>query len=408
MKIVICGASAAGLSCLSTLIKQKKDIECTIISEEKIYPYSRCLLTYHLGREVTEKEIEITNPDFFPDNVKWIFGERIIKIDTNKKNVFTDKGNCFEYDKLLLALGAEAIKPPYMLQSDRIFNLRYLEDSVAIDRKLRNSAVVIGGGFVGIKTAYGLIRRGITPTLVMASHYPLSTTIDEETGLIVKDILSGMGIQIYTGADVKEVRQKNSILYLLLSNEKVLDCDVAIVGKGVKPRVKEIDNSGINIKTGILVDEFMQTSIKDIYAAGDCCETYDMVMEKRVINAIWPNAVEQGYYAALNMLNFKISYPGSIAMNSIKTDYFHLISAGNLKDGEAKFFTHYVKSKKQLRKIAIKNGQIVGCALLNDPDYAGVIVELIKNKKPVTDTFVDRVVKGSISPLEYYRKFQEV
>lgn len=405
MKIVICGASAAGLSCLSTLTKQKKDIECVIISEEKVYPYSRCLLTYHLGREITDKEIEISNPDLFPDNVKWVFGERVVKIDANKKMVVTDKGNGFEYDKLLLALGADAIKPPYMLQSDRIFNLRYLKDSIGIDRKLKNSAVVIGGGFVGIKTAYGLIKRGITPTLIMASNYPLSTTVDEETGLIVRDILLNVGVQIYTDTDVKEIKQKNSTLYLLLSNEKVVDCDVAIVGKGVKPRVKEIDNTGIDVKTGILVNEFMQTSIEDIYAAGDCCETFDIVREKREINAIWPNAVEQGYYAGMNMLDFSIPYPGSIAMNSIKTDSFHLISAGNLKDREAKFFTHYIKSKNQLRKISVKGDRIIGCAFLNDADCAGVIVELIKHKKPVSSAFVDKVVKGDISPVEYYRKF---
>lgn len=405
MKIIICGASAAGLSCLSTLINQKKDIECIIISEEKFYPYSRCLLTNHLGGEVTEKEMEISNPDLYPDNIKWVFGERVIKIDTTKQVVHTDKGNHFPYDKLLLAVGAEAIKPNYMSSSDKMFNLRFLKDSIAIEKKLRNSAVIVGGGFVGIKTAYGLIKRGIKPTLIMASNYPLSTTVDEDTGMIIKDILSNMGISIYTNTDIKEVKQKNGTLYLILTNEKILDCDVAIIGKGVIPRVKEIENSGIKINIGIIVDEFMQTSVENIYSAGDCCETFDVVRGKKVINAIWPNAVEQGYYAGMNMLGFNISYPGSIAMNSIKTSFFHLISAGNLKDKEAKFFTHYVKSKNQLRKIAIKNDTIIGCAFLNDPDYAGIIVELIKYRKPVTYDFVNKVVKGDISPVEYYRKF---
>jgi hypothetical protein len=85
MKIIICGASAAGLSCLSTLVNHSKDFECIVISEEKVYPYSRCLLTNLIGREITEKEMEISNPDLFPDNIKWVFGEKLTKIDTEKR-----------------------------------------------------------------------------------------------------------------------------------------------------------------------------------------------------------------------------------------------------------------------------------------------------------------------------------
>lgn len=405
MKIIICGASAAGLSCLKTLINHKKDIDCTIISEEKVYPYSRCLLTHYLGKEITEKEMEISNPDIFPDNVKWVFGEKLIKIDTNRQIIHTDKGSEFTYDKLLLAVGAEAIRPSYMSESDRIFNLRFLKDSIAIERKLKNTAVVVGGGFVGIKTVHGLIKRGIKPTLIVASNYPLSTALDEETGFIVKGILSDMGISIYSNTDIKEVKQKNGTLYLTLTNEKILDCDVAIIGKGVTPRIREILSSGIKVDKGIVVDEFMQTSIENIYSAGDCCETYDVVKGKKVVNAIWPNAVEQGYYAGINILGFKTPYSGSVSMNSIKTMFFHLITAGDLKDKSARIFSHYVKSKNQLRKIAVRDDCIIGCAFLNDSDYAGVIVELIKHKKPVRIDFVDKVVKGDISPLEYYRKF---
>ncbi|MCX7769628.1 MAG: FAD-dependent oxidoreductase [Proteobacteria bacterium] len=405
MKVIICGASAAGLSCLTTLINQNKSIDCTIISEEKVYPYSRCLLTNLLGKEISEKEMEISNPDLYPDNVKWVFGERLIKIDPKRQTIQTDRGSIFSYDKLLLAVGAEAIKPSYMLNCDRMFNLRFLRDSVSIDRKLKNSVLVVGGGFVGIKTAYGLIHRGIKPSLIMASNYPLSTTVDEETGMIIKDILQEMGITIYTNTDIGEVKQKNGTLYLTLTNDKILDCDVAIIGKGVTPRVKEIENSGIKINKGIVVDEFMQTSIENIYSAGDCCETYDIVKEVNTINAIWPNAVEQGYCAGMNMLGYKIPYPGSIAMNSVKTSHFHLISAGDLKDREGKLYSYYIKAKKQLRKIAIKNERIIGCAFLNDPNYAGVIVELIKNKKPVSDEFVRKVVNGEITPLDYYKKF---
>jgi len=405
MKIVICGVSAAGLSCLDNLYKIDRNIDCTLISEEPTYPYSRCLLTYYLAKELLLKEMEITNPDYYEDNIKWVFGERAIKIDTKNQVIITNNGNIFNYDKLLLATGAEAIKTSYMQNNDRIFNLRYLKEAQHIDKKLKSIALVVGGGFVGIKTAYGLVSRGIKTTLIIASSYPLSTTVDEETGNLIKDQLNKMGIDVFTETDIVETKVKNGSLISVLSNGRILTTDIAIVGKGVKPRCDLAKSSGIKVENGIIVDEHLRTSVENIYAAGDCCETYDIVRKKRVVNAIWPNAVEQGRYAALNMLGYDVSYPGSIAMNSIKTNTFHLISAGDLKVKDAKVFTNFSKSKNQYVKILVKDDKVVGCAFLNCYEYAGVVVELVKSGKEVSLQYVKEIVEGTISPLDIYRYF---
>jgi len=405
MKIVICGVSAAGLSCLDNLYKIDRNIDCTLISEEPFYPYSRCLLTYYLAKELLQKEMEIANPDVYEDNIKWVFGERVIKIDVKNQIIVTNNGNIFNYDKLLLATGAEAIKTSYMHNNDRIFNLRYLKDAQYIDKKLKSSALVVGGGFVGIKTAYGLMNRGIKTTLIIASSYPLSTTVDEETGNLVKHELDKMDVEVFTGTDIVETKVKNGSLISVLSNGRILTTDIAIVGKGVKPRVDLAKFSGIKVENGIIVDDYLRTSVENVYAAGDCCETYDIVRKKRAVNAIWPNAVEQGRYVAFNMMGYEMVYPGSIAMNSIKTNTFHLISAGDLKAKDATVFTNYSKSKNQFIKIAVKDNKIVGCAFLNCHEYAGVVVELIKSGKEVLLQNVKEIVKGTISPLDIYRYF---
>ncbi len=405
MKIVICGVSAAGLSCLENLHKINRNVDCTLISEEPFYPYSRCLLTNYLAKELLEKEMEIANPDFYEDNIKWFFGDRVIKIDTKNQIIETNNGNIFHYDKLLLATGAEAIKTSYMQDNDRIFNLRYLKDAQHIVKKLKSSALVIGGGFVGIKTAYGLVNRGIKTTLIIASSYPLSTTVDEETGNLVKHELNKMGIEVLTNTDIIETKIKNGSLISVLSNGRMITTDIAIVGKGVKPRVDLATSSGIMVENGIIVDEYLRTSVQNVYAAGDCCEAYDIVRKKRAVNAIWPNAVEQGRYVAFNMMGFEMIYPGSIAMNSIKTNAFHLISAGDLKTEDATAFSNYSKSKNQFIKIAVKDDKVVGCAFFNCHEYAGVVVELIKSGKEVLIKNVKEIVNGTISPLEIYRKF---
>lgn len=404
MKVVICGASAAGLSCLNTFIKEKsKDLECIIISEENSHPYSRCLLTYLLSGEIDRKSMFIASPNDYPENVKWFLGEKVTAIDAEKKFVVTNRNNMFFYDKLLLSTGADPIKTSYMDSANKIFNLRYVSDANSISKYLKNDAIVVGGGFVGIKTAYALIRKKINVSLVISSFHPLSTTVDEETGNILKNLLINMGINVITGVDVKEVITKNDSIVAVLSDGKVLTSDVVIVGKGVIPRIELIKNTSIKFNKGIIVDEYQQTSVLDIFAAGDCCESYDRVLGRTAVNAIWPIAVEQGRIAALNMLGNKVPFNENVAINSLKTNTFHLITAGNLKDKEAKTFQFFDKNKKIYRRIAIKQNVPVGMAFLNCPEDAGILVNMIKYGKVLRHN-VNDIINGTVSLLEVYNK----
>ncbi len=149
-----------------------------------------------------------------------------------------------------------------------------------------------------------------------------------------------------------------------------------------------------------MVNEFLETSAEGIYAAGDCCETMDIARKRLWVNAIWPVAVEQGYFAALNMLGMQAPYPGSIGMNSMKTRAFHLITAGVLKGGEGvSLFEKYIPSTNQFRKLAVRDNVPVGMAFYNNPEEAGVIINLIKKGTPLT---VDpaKIVNNEVSMMD--------
>ncbi|GAB4438392.1 MAG: FAD-dependent oxidoreductase [bacterium] len=399
MKIVIVGLSAAGLSALETIVRQSANCSVTVISEERFEPYSRCLLTHYLGKELQMGELFISNSSRFPDNVKFIFGQRVAGIDNNNKQVILDNNRSISYDKLLLATGAEPVKPVYASKSKRVFTLRHLDDANKIEGKLNNSATVVGGGFVGIKTAYGLIEREVKVNLVISSGYPLSVILDEETGLIVEKELAHLGISVITHSDIAELEDKVSHIKATLSSELTLKSDVVIVGKGVTPRTELATSSGIKVNKGIVVNEYLETSERDIFAAGDCIETYDIVRKENFINAIWPNAVEQGYYAAMNMLGNRLIYHGSIGCNSLKTKTFHLITGGILKGKDVKIYQHYSPSKNQLRKIAFRGDVPVGMAFLNDASEAGVMINLIKRGLPI-DIVPEKIVSCETSLLQ--------
>jgi nitrite reductase (NADH) large subunit len=396
MNIVIIGSSAAGLSCLNTLCKISPQAKITVISAERYSPYSRCLLTYYLGNSMTEQELTISSPADYPSNVQFILGQKAEQIDVQKKVVRLSDGKELGYDKLLIAVGADAIKPKYYAEGKRTFTLRYLDDAKKIAETAKGRAVVLGGGFVGIKTAYGLLERNIKTDMVVTSPYPLALVLDEASARYIEKDLVELGIGIITREDVADISLHKNALKVYLSSGRALETDVVVVGKGVKPSVDLAKASGINVNEGIFVNEYLETSAPDIFAAGDCCETIDLARNTVQIIGLWPVAVEQGYFAALNISGTRSRYPGSIAMNSLKTKAFHLISAGLLK-GEPGLtvYEKYIPSRKQFRKIAFRDDVPVGMAFYNCPEEAGLFVNVIKKAMPLT-VKPEKIVNGDV------------
>jgi len=397
MNIVIIGLSAAGLSCLNTLCKISPQAKITIISDEKYPPYCRCLLTYYLGNAIPEQELTITKPADYPSNVQFILGQKAEHIDPQTKTVRLLDGRELGYDKLLIAVGADAIKPRYCAEGKRTFTLRYLDDAKKIAETTKGRAVVSGGGFIGIKTAYGLLGRNIKTDMVVTSPYLLAMVLDETSARHLEKDITGMGIGIITGEDVTDIRLGNDELKVYLSSGRELETDVVVIGKGVKPSVALAQASGIKVNEGISVNEFLETSAPDVFAAGDCCATMDLARNKVQIIGLWPTAVEQGYFVALNMSGNRSRYPGSVAMNSLKTKAFHLISAGILK-GEPGLtvYEKHIPSRKQFKKIVFRDDVPVGMAFYNCPEEAGLFVNLIKKALPLMVN-PEKVVSGDVS-----------
>ncbi len=397
MNIVIIGASAAGLSCLNTLCRISPQAKITVVSAEKYPPYSRCLLTYYLGNSMTEQELTISSPAGYPANIQFILGQKAERIDSQRKAVHLTDGRELGYDRLLIAVGAEAIRPQYCDEEKRTFTLRYLDDAQKIAKTIKGRAAVLGGGFIGIKTAYGLRQRNIKTDMVITSPYPLAMVLDEDSARNLERDLAGMGIGIITGEDVADISLLKDQLEVYLSSGRELQTDVVVVGKGVKPSVDLAQASGIKVRKGISINEFLETSVPDIFAAGDCCETIDLTCNKVQAIGLWPIAVEEGYFAALNMAGTRSRYPGSVAMNSLKTKAFHLISAGILK-GEPglRVYEKKIPSRKQFRKIAFRDNVPVGMVFYNCPEEAGLFVNLIKKAVPLLAN-PEKVVNGDVS-----------
>lgn len=263
-----------------------------------------------------------------------------------------------------------------------------MEDAKGIRSFVRpgGHAVVIGGGFVSLKAAYALMKSGMKVTCVISSGQILSQMLDSEAAGMIAALLAAKGLEIKYYNDLAEIlfqsdSEKEAVLQgVKLAAGEELQADVVIIGKGVQPAVNFLAGSDIAVNRGIPVDATLRTNLPDVFAAGDVAETYDLIYERTGINAIWPNAAEQGTIAGENMSGSARTYPGSIGMNS--ADFYGLstIAAGAAKAEEAEGYQvcKFSSSPGLYRRLVFKDDRLVGYVLVGDTAKAGILTALVK------------------------------
>jgi len=414
MNYLIIGGSAAGVAAAETLRKHDKKSDITLVSDEAYLLYSRCLLTCLIAGSIDETKVNFKDRNFYKDNkIKIYLGKRVTSIDPKEKNISLKDGAKISYDKLLLATGASTkqIDVPG-IDKKGVFSVRKIEDARAIMDILDNvkEVAVLGGGLIGLRTTYALRQRQKEVTVVVKSPQILSQMVDMDAARIIASCLEKNGIKIMTGVAAKEVTGKKSVEGIILDNGERLDCQMIIIGKGVKPNTELASSCGLAVEDGIVVDKFLRTSNENIFAAGDVAETYDIARETQRINALWPCAVEQGEIAGLNMLGKEVVYDGSLSMNSV--DFFGLgcISMGITKPKKEEDYEIISKrGEDTYKKFVLKKDRIVGMILVGDIKIAGIVSTLIKNKIDIS-SIKHLILKGTfdyakIMPL--VEKFQD-
>lgn len=378
---IIIGNSAAGVSALEAIRQLDKEGSTAIISEEDYPIYSRCLISHYLAGEIEEEKLFFRPTNFYKKmKAKPILGTRVVRVIPSQTKVVLAGGKYLSYDKLLLAIGASPKRPEIEGQHHKgVFVIRTIEDVKKIISlsSIGKRALIIGGGLVGIKAAYGLNKRGLKVSVVVSSNQILSQMVDLDAATILTSKLESHGITVQTGLSVKEIRgQDEYISVAVLSDENTIPCQLVIIAKGVNPNVGLLQGSGIKLNRGILTDGMMRTNIENIFAAGDVVEAVDLLTGDRTINALWPNAISQGRVAGLNMAGGKTKYDGSISMNSINFYDLNLISFGIVNPRGREYETLVEHNPANYRKLVIKDEKIVGMITVGNVRNSGVLLSL--------------------------------
>lgn len=418
MNYIIVGGSAAGINAIEAIRSVDKKSKITLISEEDFPLYSRCLLSYFLAGTIPEEKLRFRPKDFYKKHkVETVLGKKVEKVLPDSKDVQLSKGEKSKFDKLLIATGSSSkmIDVPGM-DKKGIFALRTIRDAQGIMELLPaiKTVAVLGGGLIGLRAAYALHRQKKKIKVIVKSKQVLSQMLDAEGAGYVQRKMQSEGIDIMTGLAAKEVLGKERVEGLMLDDGSRLDCQLVIVGKGVRANIDLVKDTHIKTQWGIIVDEHLATNVADIYAAGDVAQTFDIAGQQSTINAIWPCASQQGRIAGLNMAGKETIYDGSMGMNSLEFFGLPTISMGVTRPKEEKVFEELVRKERQVyKKIVLKENRVVGMVFVGSISNAGVIGLLIRKRIDVSSIrhllLEDRFDYGKIMELikEKADKFAE-
>ncbi len=418
MRYVIVGGSAAGISAVEAIRAVDPTSEIELFSCEHTPLYSRVLLSYYIAEMLSKEELHFRPLDFFKDNnVTAHLGQKVQMVSPETNSIRTEDGRDHPYDKLLIATGSSAklLNIPGV-DKKGVFAMRNLEHAQGIVRHLGKATPVciLGGGLIGMRVGYALSTRGYKVKLIIKSKRVLSQMLDEDASRIVQGRMQEHGIDIQTGRNAAEIVGKESVESVVLDNGERIDCQLAVIGKGVDPNVQIVSSNQITVNEGIITDEYMRTNVPDIYAAGDVAETYDICWEKMWVNALWPCAFEQGRIAGLNMAGRKTKYGGSFRMNSLDIYGLPVISMGVTVPEGAGYQQFHRTAKETYRKLVLKDKRIVGAVLVGQVEKAGVLTTLLKKKVDVSDyvpfLMSDRLNFADLLPLmkQHSEKFPEI
>jgi nitrite reductase (NADH) large subunit len=248
---------------------------------------------------------------------------------------------------------------------------------------------VLGAGLVGLKAAAALRKRGIEVSILVESRHVLSQMLDESSARVFQELFEQHGVPIITGAKPVAIIGNNRIEGVEIASGEVFPCQMVVVGKGVDPNLELTKGTPIKVEYGVLVDNHLQSSVENVYAAGDVAQAPDILRGEPWINALWPCAVEQGRIAALNMMDEKTQYRGSTRMNSVQFFDVPVISAGLAvltpgplggRLGEHDETIEDRPSPGAYRKIFLKDDTIVGFVVVRDIERAGLLKLLMEKR----------------------------
>ncbi len=387
MKYVIIGSGISGTTAAEELRKIDDACEITILSTEKHRLYSRVLLPRYIKGTLPRERCFLKKETWYAEqNIRCVFGVRVVELNVAEKFVSTADGQTFGFDRLLLATSGDLLKFPNDLQG--ISYLRTIDDAdyfleliakfASLPPNLQRAGI-IGGSFIAVEYINFFAQHKIPTDLFMLENSFFGGALDEDSFAILKTKIEAEGIKIHTNKSVtKLIGEKN--LEGLEVGDETFPLGILGVGIGIRPKFDWLKLAGVEVNRGILTNEFLETNLPNIYASGDVAEFYDSFAERRIVVGNWLNAQAQGRCVAKTMAGERTEF-SAVRAYSTNVCGVEVIFIG---DTEAKFAEKIVKrgspDENGVTQIFIRDNRAVGATLVNRNVDRAELTQLIHSK----------------------------
>lgn len=383
-KLVLIGNGMAGVRAVEHLIKlSPESYEITIFGAEPHPNYNRIMLSSVLAGGADMQEIVINDWDWYKENnITLHTGHKVTKIDTENKKVTSHLGIEVDYDAVIIATGSN----PFMLplpgaDKEGVIAFRDINDcEIMIDAsKKYKKAVVIGGGLLGLEAARGLLHLGMEVNVVHIFNYLMERQLDEAAAKMLQRELEAQGMQFLLQKSTASIKGKKRASGLVFADGSEVDGDLVVMAVGIKPNIELAKASGIEVNRGIIVDDFMQTSVPGVYAVGECAE------HRGIAYGLVAPLYEQGAVLAKHLVGVETAgYQGSVTSTKLKVSGVDVFSAGRFDEAPG---TRSLKIQDDMagtyKKIVIQDGKLVGAVLFGDISDGSELFATIKSGESV-------------------------
>ena len=346
-RLVVIGGDAGGMAAASQARRGKPVDQLEIVAFERggYTSYSACGIPYLLGGVVDElDDLIVRTPAQFGERsqIDVRIRHEVMEVDLQRRHVKVrgPDGEMTEgFDQLMVATGGTPARFDWPgIGSDGIFGVQVLDDAVAIKKALDEgpkTAVVVGGGYIGLEMAEAFVNRNLDVTLIEAASQPMST-LDPDMGVLVADALRGLGVKVQCGEPVTGFESSDGRVTAVVTANATYPADIVVLGLGSRPNVGVAEEAGIPIgpSGGIAVDRRMQTEVEGVWSAGDCTEKFHLVSRRPVSIALGTHANKEGRVAGINIGGGYATFPGVLGTAVAKVCGVEVARTG-LKEDEA-------------------------------------------------------------------------
>jgi NAD(P)H-nitrite reductase large subunit len=398
-RYVIIGNGIAGTTAADTLRKNDPNCDIHLLTNEPYPLYNRVSLPRFLQGVIVEQRVMIRDFAWHEQrNITLVTETMVTDVNTEERVVVTDNGQKFPYDALLVATGgwANPLRVTGAEGTRHIYNFVTLDDTKSIVARMLESrtALAYGGSFISYELCDGFAVRKLDTTWLMRGPYWLRSALDPDGGEVVDNIAKKFGVNVIHGDEIESVIPQNGVPgYVRTKKGREIQADVIGVGLGIMLNTKFLTNTPVELRSGIVVNEYMETNVPGVYSAGDVAEFYDPTIEQHHTMGTWDNAMAHGRIVGVNMAGGHEAYidvptytsplfdVNIAVVGTAETNNPELQSIALREPGE--------KGNENYRKLFYRENKLAGVLMIGSPKGRKKLVEIVKNQQ-VIETAAER------------------